>query len=137
MQIVQITQESSRAVADLYAALADHDRLGSVLGVPVKRIQDGKSSPNGIGSVRRIGMGPLAIEETVVGAVVDKSIDYKITRGGWPLKNHHGRLVFKALPGGGSQVHWRIEFTAAVPGAAALVKQLLTLAIGRGLRKLA
>lgn len=137
MQIVQLTQESSRSVADLYALLADHDRLGSVLGVPVKRIKDGKTAPNGIGSVRRIGAGPVAIEETVVGAVVDKSIDYKITKGGWPLKNHHGRLVFKALPGGGSQVQWRIEFGAAVPGAAVLVKQLLSLAIGRGLRKLA
>lgn len=137
MQIVQLTQESSRSVADLYALLADHERLGGVLGVPVKRIKDGKTEPNGIGSVRRIGAGPVAIEETVVGAVVDKSIDYKITKGGWPLKNHHGRLVFKALPGGGSQVQWRIEFGAAVPGAAVLVRQLLSLAIGRGLRKLA
>lgn len=137
MQIVQLSQDSSRSVAELYAALSDHDRLGGVLGVPVKRIKAGKSEPNGVGSVRRIGMGPLAIEETVVGAVTDKSIDYKITKGGWPLKNHHGRLVFKALPGGGSQVQWRIEFDGAVPGAAALVKQLLGLAIGRGLRKLA
>ena len=137
MQIVQLSQDSSRSVAELYAALSDHDRLGGVLGVPVKRIKAGKSEPNGVGSVRRIGIGPLAIEETVVGAVTDKSIDYKITKGGWPLKNHHGRLVFKALPGGGSQVQWRIEFDGAVPGAAVLVKQLLGLAIGRGLRKLA
>ena len=137
MQIVQLTQDSSRSVADLYAALADHDRLGPVLGVPVKRIKEGKSSPNGIGSVRRIGAGPVAIEETVVGAVVDKSIDYKITKGGWPVKDHHGRLVFKALPGGGSQVQWRIELDAAVPGAAFVIKQLLSIGIGRGLKKLA
>ncbi len=137
MQTIQITQESSRSVAELYAALEDHDRLGSVLGVPVKRIKEGKTSPNGIGSVRRIGVGPVAIEETVVGAVVDKSIDYKITRGGWPVKDHHGRLTFKALPGGGSQVQWRIDLDAAVPGAAVLIKQVLKLGIGRGLKKLA
>ncbi len=137
MQTVQLTQESTRSVADLYAALADHDRLGAVLGVPVKRIKEGKTSPNGIGSVRKIGMGPVAIEETVVGAVVDKSIDYKITKGGWPVKDHHGRLTFKALPGGGSQVQWRIDLDAAVPGAAVLIKQLLSIGIGRGLKKLA
>lgn len=137
MQTVQLTQESTRSVADLYAALADHDRLGGVLGVPVKRIKEGKTSLNGIGSVRRIGMGPVAIEETVVGAVVDKSIDYKITKGGWPVKDHHGRLTFKALPGGGSQVQWRIDLDAAVPGAAVLIKQLLSIGIGRGLKKLA
>lgn len=137
MQTVQLTQESTRSVADLYAALADHDRLGGVLGVPVKRIKEGKTSPNGIGSVRKIGMGPVAIEETVVGAVVDKSIDYKITKGGWPVKDHHGRLTFKALPGGGSQVQWRIDLDAAVPGAALLIKQVLSIGIGRGLKKLA
>jgi len=82
-------------------------------------------------------MGPVAIEETVVGAVVDKSIDYKITKGGWPVKDHHGRLTFKALPGGGSQVQWRIDLDAAVPGAAVLIKQLLSIGIGRGLKKLA
>lgn len=137
MQTIQLTQESSRSVSDLYAALADHDRLGSVLGVPVKRIREGKTAPNGIGSVRRIGIGPVAIEETVVGAVVDKSIDYKITRGGWPVKDHHGRLTFKALPGGRSQVQWRIDLDAVVPGAAVLIKQALSIGIGRGLRKLA
>jgi len=137
MQVIQLTQESSRSVTELYAALADHDRLGPVLGVPVKRIKDGKSSPNGIGSVRRIGAGPVAIEETVVGALVDKSIDYKITKGGWPVKDHHGRLVFKALPGGRSLVQWRIELDSAVPGAAFLIKQLLSIGIGRGLKKLA
>ena len=137
MQTVQLTQDSTRSVAELYAVLADHDRLGQVLGAPVKRIRDGKSSPNGVGSVRKIGIGPVAIEETVVAAVVDKSIDYKITRGGWPVKDHHGRLVFKALPGGGSQVQWRIDLDATVPGAAFLIKQVLGLAIGRGLKKLA
>ena len=92
---------------------------------------------NGIGSIRRIGVKPLAIEETVIALVANKSIDYKITRGGWPLKNHHGRLSFKSLPGGRSQLTWRIEFDGALPGSAFLVKQLLGLAISRGLKKIA
>lgn len=137
MQTVELTQTSRLPLAELYALLSDHDRLGGVLGAPVKRIREGRDSPNGVGSVRRVGLPPLGLEETVVGAVVDKSIDYKITRGGWPVKDHHGRLTFKARPDGGSEVQWRIQFDAALPGAALLVKQLLGFAIGRGLRKLA
>lgn len=137
MQTVELTQTSRMSLSELYALLSDHDRLGSVLGAPVKRIREGRDSPNGVGSVRAIGMPPLGLEETVVGAVVDKSIDYKITRGGWPVKNHHGRLTFRALPGGGSEVQWRIQIDAALPGAALLIKQILGFAIGRGLKKLA
>ena len=137
MQTVELTQTSRLPLAELYALLSDHDRLGGVLGAPVKRIREGRDSPNGVGSVRRVGLPPLGLEETVVGAVVDKSIDYKITRGGWPVKNHHGRLTFRALPGGGSEVQWRIQIDAALPGAALLIKQILGFAIGRGLKKLA
>ncbi|WP_295678648.1 SRPBCC family protein [uncultured Nevskia sp.] len=137
MQTIEIVQEFSRPVAEVYEELADHNRLGKVLGVPVVRVRDGNSSVNGVGSVRRIGVAPLAIEETVVGAVAGKSIDYKITRGGWPLKNHHGRLVFKPLTGGRSQLTWHIEFNGALPGSAFLVKQILNLAISRGLKKIA
>lgn len=137
MQTIEIVQEFSRSVAEVYEELADHNRLGRVFGIPVVRIRDGNTTVNGIGSVRSIGVAPLTIEETVVGAVPGKSIDYKITRGGWPLKKHHGRLSFKALPGGRSQLNWHIEFDGALPGAALLIKQLLTVAISRGLKKIA
>lgn len=137
MQIVELTQISRLPLAELYALLSDHNRLGGVLGAPVRRIRDGRDSPNGVGSVRAIGFPPLGLEETVVGAVVDKSIDYKITRGGWPVKNHHGRLTFRALPDGRSEVQWRIQLDAALPGAAVLLKGVLGFAIGRGLRSLA
>jgi len=137
MQTVEIVQEFSRSPAEVFEELADHNRLSRVFGIPVVRIRDGNTETNGVGSVRRIGVAPLAIEETVVAAVAAKSIDYKITRGGWPLKNHHGRLSFKALPAGRSQLTWRIEFDGALPGSAFLVKQVLGLAISRGLKKIA
>lgn len=137
MQTVELTQTTRMPLSELYALLSDHNRLGAVLGAPVKRIREGRDSPNGVGSVRSIGFPPLGLEETVVGAVVDKSIDYKITRGGWPVKNHHGRLTFRAVPDGRSEVQWRIQFDGALPGSAFLVKQLLGFAIGRGLKSLA
>ncbi|HAC26949.1 MAG TPA: SRPBCC family protein, partial [Marinobacter hydrocarbonoclasticus] len=47
---------------------ADHHRFGKLVGAPVKRIKDSdQADPNGIGSVRKIGIGPLSLEETVLG----------------------------------------------------------------------
>ncbi|WP_293002322.1 SRPBCC family protein [Nevskia sp.] len=137
MQHLEIVQDFSRPVADIFEALADHNRLSTVFGIPVSRIRDGKPGVNGIGSIRRIGVKPLAIEETVIALVANKSIDYKISRGGWPLKRHHGRLTFRALPNDRSQVTWHIEFDSALPLAGSVVKTVLGLAISRGLKKLA
>ena len=131
---VEVAQDFKQPVAATFKALSDHDNLGKVLGVPVKRIRDGAPGVNGVGSVRRVG-GPLAIEETVVALVANKSIDYKITRGGAPLSNHHGRLDFKALPNAGSQVHWLITFDAP-PLIGALIGGVLKIAISRGLKRI-
>jgi hypothetical protein len=135
-QKIVLTQDSSKPVAALYAQLADHNRLNEVFGIPVKRIADGRPDINGKGSVRRIGFAPLAIEETVTDAQPNRSIDYKITRGGFPLKNHAGRLDFSET-GSGSRVTWTIEFDSALPVAGSLVRLLLGQAIGRGLRRIA
>ena len=133
---IVLKQDSSKPVAALYARLADHNQLSPLLGAPVKRIVDGRGDVNGVGSVRRIGAGPLSIEETVVVAEPSKRIEYKITRGGFPLRNHHGRLDF-ASEGRGSRVTWTIEFDSALPVIGSVVKGLLGTVIGRGLRKLA
>lgn len=132
---VDLSHASDKNLHALYALLSDHDRLGPILGVPVRRIADGAPDINGAGSVRRIGAGPLAIEETVIAAEVDRFIEYRLTRGGYPIRNHRGRLDFHRADGG-SHVAWHIEFDAALPAAGGIVATLLKLAIGRGLKRL-
>lgn len=136
MHQITLTHESRLPLAALYEALADHNRLSKVFGIPVRRIRDGERDLNGTGSVRLIGAGPLAIEETVTDCARDSSIDYRITRGGFPLRDHRGRLEFEAGSGGGSRVTWTIAFDSSLPLAGNLVKLLLQTAIGRGLKRL-
>lgn len=132
---VTLSHESGKSLHALYALLSDHSRLGPVLGVPVKRIRDGAPGVNDTGSVRRIGIGPLAIEETVTACETDRSIDYQLTRGGFPIRNHHGRLDFHRTDGG-SRVDWYIEFDSTLPGAGILVAAVLKRAIARGLKNI-
>lgn len=132
---IRITQNFDRPVDEVFARLADHDNLKHVFKVPVRRIRDGQGDPNGVGSVRRLGLGPLAVEETVTALARNRSIDYRITKGGAPLRNHRGSLRFAAAPGG-STVHWSIDYEVPLPLVGALVRAVLNSRISAGLRGL-
>jgi len=131
---VEVVHASARPVEELFAELADHARLRRVFGVPVWRIRDGDGEPNGVGSVRRMGVGPLRLEETVTAIEPHRSIEYRITRGGGPVKNHRGRLEFSS-EGSGSRVIWTIDYDS-LPIVGSALQTALARIIKRGLRKL-
>lgn len=135
-QKVIVVQEFNRPVEAVFADLADHNNLKKVFGIPVKRVRDGQGDVNGVGSTRRMGLfHPLAVDETVVAVTPNASIDYEITKGGYPIRNHHGRLEFCAT-GKGSRVQWVIEFES-LPGVGPVLKFVLGQALGVGLKRLA
>ena len=47
---------------------------------------------------------------------------YRVLRGGGPIRNHDGEVLFVAVPGG-TQVTWRVEFEPTIPGLGPLSKQ--------------
>lgn len=135
MHRIELSHQSRLPVTQLFDALADHNRLGKVFGLPVRRIRDGDSELNGAGSVRKIGLGPLALEETVTGFDPERSIQYRITRGGFPIRDHRGHVEF-APDGNGSRVNWTIEFGSHLPVAGSAVALLLEFAMRKGLKRI-
>lgn len=131
---IDILQEYKLPVEQVFDVLSDHNRLTRILGVPVKRIVDGHDSPNGVGSVRLLGIGPLSLEETVYNCIENDTIHYRISRGGAPLKNHTGDVNFYKTVGG-SRVNWIIHFDAP-PVIGRLVQQVLGLGIKMGLKRI-
>lgn len=130
---VDVVQQFNAPVEAVFRALSDHNKLGRVLGIPVKRVVNGMDEINGVGSVRRMGLWPVAIEETVMALVPNESIDYRISKGGAPLRNHRGALNFNRTAGG-SRVSWRIDFDAP-PVIGAVVQQVLTQGLRLGLKR--
>ncbi len=131
-----IEQSFHEEGAAVFARLSDHDQLQAVFGVPCRRIRAGDAEPNGVGSVRRIGFWPLAVEETVVAQQAGRRIDYRISRGGGPLRAHRGQIEFHERDGA-CQVIWQIWFESPLPGVGGLVAGVLAGGIRRGLRKMA
>ena len=132
--IVSVRHQFKESVHAVFRALYDHNRLGEVLGVPVRRIRDGEDNVNGVGSVRALGFWPILAEETVTSVEENKFICYRITKGGAPLRNHRGRVAFRENPAG-TEVEWTITFDAP-PIMGTLVCKVLTAGITIGLTKL-
>ncbi len=137
MQKIDIDLTFRRPVTELFALLSDHEKLGPVLGARIKRTRDGKDSPNGLGSVRTLRIGPLpSFDETVTAFEKNALIEYKITRG-TPLSKHKGVMRFSATDSGGSRLHYTIEFDSKIPLLGPVIRAGLESSIRKGLGKLA
>ena len=136
-QRVHVVHTFTSDPATVFDALSEHENLGPVFGAKIARVSDGGSSRNGVGSTRRLKIGPLpAFEETTTVSEPHTVIEYRITKG-TPLKGHWGKQVLTPTVDGGTTLDYTIGFDLPVPGAAALVGKVLTAGISKGLGKLA
>lgn len=113
-------------VEKVFAFFADHEQFASLFGGRCRRVRDGQDEPNGLGSVRRIGPGPLSFDETIVAFEPNRRIDYQITRGS-PLKNHLGQIRFESS-GGGTEIDYVIRFDPKIPCTGGVIGMLLSAA---------
>ena len=133
MQRIEITQDFALPVERVYSYLAEHENLGPVVGAQVERVRDGDTSRNGVGSVRRLKVGPLPwFEETNTQVVPNELIEYRITRGS-VLKDHRGEMRFSSH-GTGSRLDYVIEFDAKVPLTGPLLKKAIEGNVRKGLK---
>ena len=115
----------------VFAVFADHNSFGKMLGAPIKRIQDSQDAdPNGLGSVRKIGIGPIGLEETIINFEPDSLIEYTITSIS-PISNHLGRIRFSDAGDTATRVQYTITFDDKVP----FLGKLVAPALETGIRK--
>lgn len=132
---VHVTHDFQKPVGPVFDHLAEHENLGPLFGAKVERLNDGDSERNGVGSRRRLQVGPAPpFEETVTEFVPNERIEYKITKGS-PLKGHVGTMRFSERPDGGSHLDYTIRLSSPVPGLTAAVRASLTRSLGQSLPK--
>lgn len=135
-QRVHVVHTFTSDPATVFEKLSEHENLGPVFGAKIRRVRDGDTTRNGVGSTRSLKIGPLpAFHETTTVAEPNSLIEYRITQGS-PLTGHWGRQILTPTPDGGTQLDYTIGFDAAVPGLAAVVGTIVQKAIGKGIGKL-
>jgi len=131
---VKVEHRFAKPPERIFAYLAEHENLAEIFGAKITRLRDGDSERNGVGSVRRLQIGPAPpFEETVTEFVPPERIVYKITKGS-PLRGHVGVMTF-APDGEGTRFLYDIRLASPIPGLAALVRLSLTRSINQGLAK--
>lgn len=121
----------------VFALFADHRSFGRLLGARARRIRDSvQADPNGIGSVRRIGIGPVSLEETILNFEPDTLIEYRLSSLA-PTRNHHGRIRFNTTADGQTHLLYTITFEERIPFTGNLLARALEQRIRRGVRKVA
>jgi uncharacterized protein YndB with AHSA1/START domain len=136
-QRVHIVQEFNAPVAQVFAALSEHENLSAIFfPMRITRISSGTDARNGVGSARKMSL-PLtpSFVETNLVYRENELIEYAITKGIAPIKNHRGVMKFEDL-GGRTRLDYTIEFKGRVPLIGAVVRLALQDGIARGLKKL-
>lgn len=117
----------------LWDAITDHEGMRKWAGSLVRVVARGDAT--GVGTVRRVCVGPFRIDEEVIYADAPRRLVYRVIRG-LPVRFHRGEML--VLPDGDGRSHltWRILLSSSTPGLAGALTRTLEPALGRGLRQL-
>lgn len=130
---VHVRRDLSAPVEEVFAHLAEHENLAALFGARIRRLSDGDTDRNGVGSRRELKVGPLPpFEETVTQFVPNELIEYKITKGS-VLDNHVGIMKFSRSASGGTHLDYRIRIASKIPLVAGMVTKNLTRDINKAL----
>jgi uncharacterized protein YndB with AHSA1/START domain len=131
---VTLDYDFTAPVDRVFAYLSEHENLADLFGARVERLEDGQPERNGVGSRRRLDIGPgtRPFEETVTKFVPGELIEYRITKGS-PLRDHVGIMRFSPTPAGGTHLDYRIRIASRIPGLSPIVTAVLTRNMTKGL----
>lgn len=140
MHAIQIKKEFNAPVAQVFELLSKHATYNIAFApMQVVRIKDSTDPerPDGVGSVRRMGIGPIKpLQEQITLLEPNQRIEYKIIKN--PLIKHHlGTIEFQQVADHKTLVTYRIELQTRVPFVSKAILAQLKTAIKIGLSKLA
>ena len=95
MQEVEVKARINGRCEEVWNLYTDHvswqewSKIGKV-----RLTCEGEPAPNGVGCVRVISNGPISVEEKVLSFDSPRRMTYTIVRGGLPIKDHLGEVLF-------------------------------------------
>ena len=120
----------------VFKLFADHKQFGRLLMAPALRIKDSdQADPNGNGSVRLIGVGPVGIREKVTRFEPNEVIEYRLISL-TPFRNHRGKIRFSDTSDGGTRIQYTIDYDDILPGTGRLLEFALGTAIKTGINRI-
>jgi uncharacterized protein YndB with AHSA1/START domain len=122
------------SVAVVWEILTNHAAYAAWGGAK-ESVLEARGTPdeNGVGAIRRLSDGPLAIRERVLEFEPQTRFTYTILSGP-PLRDYLGTVVLSP-DSGGTRVRWTVEFRGKIPFTGPLFKPVVMRVIGGLLKK--
>jgi uncharacterized protein YndB with AHSA1/START domain len=136
---ITVKQYFRKSPAAVFAVLSKHSTYNTAFWpLQVERIKDSANpdNPDGTGSIRQMGFGPLKpLREEIITMEPDHLIEYQLIKN--PLISYHlGRLQLEPQ-GSGTLLTYTIELVGKVPLSTFVVLANLKLAVTLGMAKIA
>jgi len=128
----EITRTSSADAATLFALVSDGARWSEwakPLIASSSLVKPGADAPNGVGSVRKLGAGPVGVKEETTAYEQDRRHAYKLLTPG-PVDNYQAEVRLAPRAGGGTELSWRGSFNEKIPGTGKYAQRGLEKLIG-------
>lgn len=134
VEVKQVIAAPPEVVWDRYTDYCSWTDWAGLGTVTLER--EGRDHRNGVGCVRAVSTGGVRVFEEVLSFDPPRSMTYQVVRGGIPIKDHLGEVVFTSH-GQGTLVTWRCRFNSKIPGLGGLFRLIVTVVFRRTLNALA
>jgi uncharacterized protein YndB with AHSA1/START domain len=126
MTSVDVERHFTAPVEEVWKVYTDHAGWSAWAGFSKSKLEvEGNPDRNGTGAVRAFGSGGITTFEEILEFDPPRRMSYRVIKGGLPMKNHHGEVVFEP-EGDGTRVTWCCRFDSKVPGLGWLMGAFVT-----------
>ena len=133
---IHVAARSAAPVERVWAVLADARRWKEWTPLRTSELErEGSPDPDGVGALRRFGLGPVVSREEVVGFEPPRRLVYEL-RGGLPIRGHRAEVTLTPW-GDGTEIAWQSRFELRIPGTGRLLHAFLRAVITDIARRLA
>lgn len=137
MQTVEVQQLIASPIETVWACYTDHVSWTDWAGLGRVRLErEGIPAPNGVGCVREIASFGIKVCEEILSFDPPRRMTYRVVRGGRPIRDHFGEVVFEVRDGG-TLVTWRCQFTSRIPGLGGVFRAFIARLFRNALHRLA
>lgn len=136
MQRVEVLKRFDAPPERVFAVYCDHAGWSRWAGIQRSWLErEGDTERDGAGAVRGLATGGIAAFEEVLEYEFPKRMTYRVIRGGLPMRDHLGEVLFER-DGEGTRVLWRCQFESRVPGLGPVMRWFVTRVFRRALQGL-
>ena len=133
---IHVAARSAAPAERVWAVLADARRWKEWTPLRTSALErEGSPDPDGVGALRRFGLGPMVTREEVVGFEPPRRLVYEL-RSGMPIRGYRAEVTLTPW-GDGTDIVWQSRFEPRIPGTGPFLRAFLNAVITDIARRLA